>query len=343
MNAGGAEYLATYVRELRAQNPQHARRVGGRPHRRQPAAVGALPRRADDRGHEHDRPRPHRGRQPRVRRGRDGAQRMQNGGCHPVDGCTGRRRASRARTSSSSPPTSSTRPRASRSSPPTRSRRFGGVKVGFIGMTLEGTPNIVAAGRHPGLQVPRRGRDRQPLRPSCKRAGRQGDRGAAAPGRRPDAPFNTTRTTAARASPARSSTSSSRTSRTSTCSSRATPTSPTTASIDGEPVTSAASSGRLLTDIDLEARPRTRDDVESLTRVRQTFAEGRAPEADVRRWSTTMRGCGATAPDAGAARSRPTSEARHADDSGENPAATSSPTRNSPTPTTPTAAAPRSR
>ena len=45
-------------------------RVGGRPDRRQPAAVGAVPRRADDRGDEPDRPRPERGRQPRVRRGR---------------------------------------------------------------------------------------------------------------------------------------------------------------------------------------------------------------------------------------------------------------------------------
>jgi 5'-nucleotidase len=48
-------------------------------------------------------------------------QRMQRGGCHPVDGCldgTG----------------------------------FGGVKVGFIGMTLEGTPNIVSASGVAGLE-----------------------------------------------------------------------------------------------------------------------------------------------------------------------------------------------
>ena len=43
----------------------------------------------------------------------------------------------------------------------TRSRTFDGAKVAFIGMTLEGTPNIVSAGGHPGLDVPRRGRHRQ--------------------------------------------------------------------------------------------------------------------------------------------------------------------------------------
>ena len=53
--------------------PQHPDRLGRRPDRRQPAAVGTVPRRADDRGHERDGPRPQRRRQPRVRRGRHGA------------------------------------------------------------------------------------------------------------------------------------------------------------------------------------------------------------------------------------------------------------------------------
>ena len=70
VNAGGVEYLATHVRNLEATNRNIDRRLGRRPHRRQPAPVGAVPRRADDRGDEPDRPRLQRRRQPRVRRGR---------------------------------------------------------------------------------------------------------------------------------------------------------------------------------------------------------------------------------------------------------------------------------
>ena len=68
--AGGAEYLATYVRNLRAQNPRNTLVVSaGDLIGASPLALGAVPRRADDRGDEQDRPRPQRGRQPRVRRG----------------------------------------------------------------------------------------------------------------------------------------------------------------------------------------------------------------------------------------------------------------------------------
>ena len=70
VDAGGAEYLATHIKNLRAQQPEHVRRRRRRPDRRQPAALGPLPRRADDRGDERDGPRRHRRRQPRVRRGR---------------------------------------------------------------------------------------------------------------------------------------------------------------------------------------------------------------------------------------------------------------------------------
>ena len=56
--AGGVEYLATHVRDLRAENPNGDRlRVGRRPHRRDAAAVGPLPRRADHRGAQPDGPR----------------------------------------------------------------------------------------------------------------------------------------------------------------------------------------------------------------------------------------------------------------------------------------------
>ncbi len=51
----------------RGDEPEHRRRLRRRPDRREPAPVGALPRRADDRGDEPDRARLQRGRQPRVR------------------------------------------------------------------------------------------------------------------------------------------------------------------------------------------------------------------------------------------------------------------------------------
>ena len=59
---------------------QHDHRRRRRPDRREPARVRALPRRADDRGAELDRPGRRRGRQPRVRRGRSRAPAHADGG-----------------------------------------------------------------------------------------------------------------------------------------------------------------------------------------------------------------------------------------------------------------------
>ena len=68
--AGGVEYLATHVAQPARDEPEeHRLRLGRRPHRRDAAAVGALPRRADHRGLQPDGPRLQRRRQPRVRRG----------------------------------------------------------------------------------------------------------------------------------------------------------------------------------------------------------------------------------------------------------------------------------
>src|ERR687894_903750 len=76
--------------------------------------------------------------------------RMQNGGCHPVDGCldgTGFRGARfgflAANVVRSESGKTLFRPYAI--------RKFGGVKVGFIGMTLEGTPDIVSPAGVAGL------------------------------------------------------------------------------------------------------------------------------------------------------------------------------------------------
>ena len=85
--AAPSTWRPTSARARAATNPQHAGRLGGRPDRRQPAAVGAVPRRADDRGDERDRARPQRGRQPRVRRGRGRAAAHAERRLPPRDGC----------------------------------------------------------------------------------------------------------------------------------------------------------------------------------------------------------------------------------------------------------------
>ena len=79
----------------------------------------------------------------------------------------GRRRLRRRRSSPTWPPTSSTRRPSCRSCCRSRSQGRRGVPVGFVGMTLEGTPEHRQPGRHHHGRLPRRGRDRQQVRASC--------------------------------------------------------------------------------------------------------------------------------------------------------------------------------
>ena len=144
--------------------------LGRRPRRRQPAAVVALPRRAGDRGDERDRARRQRGRQPRVRRGRRRA-------AAPAARRLPSERRLRRRQRASAAPTSAflaanvISARTGRTLfPPYVIRRVGGVRIGFIGMTLEGTPEHAPAGRLERAALRRRGGDRQPLRPRAERA-----------------------------------------------------------------------------------------------------------------------------------------------------------------------------
>ena len=115
-------------------------------------------------------------RQPRVRRRARRALRMQNGGCHPSTAArtaTVRRRRLRL-------PGGERRRRgrpARRSSRLTRSGSFNGAKVAFIGMTLEGTPDIVTPTGVAGLDFRRRGRRRSTRSSrSCGTTGRASDR-----------------------------------------------------------------------------------------------------------------------------------------------------------------------
>ena len=77
--------------------------------------------------------------------------RMQEGGCHPVDGCQDGDRFAGAdfRFLAANVVHEDT---GETLFPPYAIRRFGGIKVGFIGMTLEGTPDIVSQSGIQGLE-----------------------------------------------------------------------------------------------------------------------------------------------------------------------------------------------
>ena len=151
IDAGGAEYLATHIRRLEALNPNTlvvsaGDLIGASPllsalFHDEPTieAMNSLGLDLNAVGnHEFDE-------------GADELRRMQDGGCHPVDGCqdgdpfvgaefdflaanvfnpAGGRRAGPSREQTILPPYAI--------------RNFGGEKVAFIGMTLEDTPSIVS-------------------------------------------------------------------------------------------------------------------------------------------------------------------------------------------------------
>jgi 5'-nucleotidase len=83
--------------------------------------------------------------------GKDELLRMQNGGCHPVDGCQGPHPFNGAKFSYLA---ASTIEKSSGKSlfPPYVIREFDGVPVAFIGLTLKGTANIVAPTGIAGLE-----------------------------------------------------------------------------------------------------------------------------------------------------------------------------------------------
>jgi 5'-nucleotidase len=141
-NAGGVEYLATHVRTLRATNPNTVFVSAG-------DLIGATPLISalfhdeptieafnlmglDFNGvgnHEFDE-------------GVDELLRMQSGGCHPVDGCQDGDPFGGATFDFLA---ANVKYKADGETifPPYAIRHFEGIKVAFIGMTLEGTPSIV--------------------------------------------------------------------------------------------------------------------------------------------------------------------------------------------------------
>jgi 5'-nucleotidase len=145
IDAGGVEYLATHIDGLRATNPNTLVLSAG-------DLIGASPLLSalfhDEPtieamnligldynavgNHEFDE-------------GVTELLRMQNGGCHPVDGCldgTGFNGADFQFLAANVKYKNNNKPIF----PPYKIRSFGGAKMAIIGMTLEGTPDIVTAG-----------------------------------------------------------------------------------------------------------------------------------------------------------------------------------------------------
>lgn len=149
--AGGAEHMATLVKQLRAGKKNTAFVAAG-------DLIGASPflsalfhdeptiealsmmglEIASVGNHEFDE-------------GRDELLRMQNGGCHPTDGCKGPHPFKGATFRYLAASTIDTKTGKSLL-PPYEIRRFDDIPVAFIGLTLKGTPNLVAPPGIAGLE-----------------------------------------------------------------------------------------------------------------------------------------------------------------------------------------------
>ena len=230
--------------------------------------------------------------------GADELKRMQRGGCHPVDGCKdgdgfegadfqlpGRERDQQAN--------------AKPFFRPYAIRRFQGKKIGFIGMTLEGTPSIVSPSGIANLsfldEAATANRYARELR---RRHGVKAIVVLLHEGGFPDEPFNTTTLNACGVTGpivdiVKNTTKAvdlfitGHTHQAYNC------------AIDGRPVTSASSFGRVLTDLDLTIG--RNGDVKSVKRrqhPRSTRPAGRR-RTTCRRWSTATTRCRRTSRQAG--------------------------------------------
>ena len=168
--AGGAEYMASALRELRARSPHHVFVAAG-------DLVGASPllsalfhdepaieslslmglEFAAVGNHEFDH-------------GRAELLRLQNGGCHPGTGCKGPAPFAGARFQYLA---ASTVDAATGQTlfPPYAVKRFDGIAVAFIGLTLKGTPHIVVPSGVAGLQFRDEAETVNALVPELRRQG----------------------------------------------------------------------------------------------------------------------------------------------------------------------------
>src|SRR3954452_8472692 len=149
--AGGSEHMATLVDELRAGKKHHIFVAAG-------DLIGASPllsamfhdeptieslsmmglEIAAVGNHEFDE-------------GKDELLRMQNGGCHPLDGCQGPHRFVGAKFRYLAASTIEART-GKTIFPPYQIKQFGGIPVAFIGLTLKGTPDVVSPPGVAGLE-----------------------------------------------------------------------------------------------------------------------------------------------------------------------------------------------
>jgi len=108
--------------------------------------------------------------------GKDELLRMQNGGCHPVDKCQGPHPFPGAKFHYLA---ASTVEKSTGKTvfPPYEIRQFEGIPVAFIGLTLKGTPDIVSPERRRS-RIPRRGRHRERAGAGAESARRRGHRRA---------------------------------------------------------------------------------------------------------------------------------------------------------------------
>jgi 5'-nucleotidase len=149
--AGGSEHLATAVAQLRAKNPNHifvaaGDLIGATPllsalFRDEPTidSLGMMGLEVTAVGnHEFDR-------------GAAELLRMQNGGCHPSDGCKGPQPFKGASFKYLAASTVDTRT-GQTIFPSYHVKRFEGIPVAFIGLTLKDTPNIVVPSGVAGLR-----------------------------------------------------------------------------------------------------------------------------------------------------------------------------------------------
>ena len=228
------------------QEPEHARGLGRRPHRRQPAALGAVPRRADDRGDERDRA------STSTRSATTSSTRARRSCCGCSTAAATRSTAAPTGTASTVPTSGSSRRTSSAETPgeplfpPYAIRKFGDIKVGFIGMTLEGTPNIVVPSGDPGLEFLD---EAETVNRYAAELHEHGVR-AIVVLLHEGGPRRRSRASTPATSPGRSSTSSTARRRGRPVRHRPHAPAATTALIDGQPVTSASSFGRVVTDID---------------------------------------------------------------------------------------------
>jgi 5'-nucleotidase len=168
--AGGAEHLASAVSELRAQNPNHifvaaGDLIGASPltsalFHDEPTveALGAMGLEASAVGnHEFDH-------------GSAELLRLQRGGCHPVDGCKGPQPFAGARFRWLAASTIDERS-GQTLLPAYHVKRFQGIPVAFIGLTLKDTPQIVVPAGVAGLQFRDEVQTVNALVPELKRQG----------------------------------------------------------------------------------------------------------------------------------------------------------------------------